>query len=182
MSNEVHNKKSTFTLKNIGKFIKQSFSVTLKYFGGKLLASAIMGIICFGILKILGVERAVPMAITAGVLNLVPVIGGLVAAIICGIIAVFQGFVFILYAVLTIILVQQLDQWILTPLIVGKTVSLPPLIICVALILGGWAWGPVGVVIAVPVAGVVKLFYSIFVKDEPTGLDKKADVVIKEDK
>lgn len=183
MSNDIQPKNNTFTWDNLVKFIKESFRVTVKYFGGKSLASAVMGIICYGILKLLGVENAGAMGIIAGVLNLVPVIGGLAASIICGIIAVFQGPIYILYAILTIIVVQQIDQWILTPLIVGNTVSLPPLIICLALIIGGSLWGPVGVIIAVPVAGIVKIFYSIFVKKKPTGFgkDKKADVVIEED-
>ncbi len=64
---------------------------------------------------------------------------------------------------------QQIDQWIITPLIVGNTVSLPPLLICLALIAGSMLWGAVGVIVAVPVAAIIKLFYVMFIqKKKPT--------------
>ena len=71
---------------------------------------------------------------------------------------------------------QQIDQWILTPLIVGKSVNLPSILIILALIAGSLLWGPVGIIIAVPIAGMIRAFYMVFLKsnkkiDEPETID-----------
>ena len=72
--------------------------------------------------------------------------------------------------VITILVLQQLDQWVLTPLIVGKSVNLPSIIIILSLIAGSLIWGPVGIILAVPIAGMVRAFYIVFLKS-----DKKQD-------
>lgn len=153
-------------------FVKQSFKLTFKYFWGKTLASLILGCIAFGCFKLIHIENALPLSIVTGFFNLIPVVGGLISCIICGIIAAFQSPIHILYVVLSILVLQQIDQWILTPLIVGNSVSLPPILICLSLILGGWLWGPIGVIIAVPIAGMIKVFYMIFVKKDKTQAEK----------
>lgn len=157
-------------IEKIVEFIKQSIQVTFKYFWSKTLASIVLGLICYGFLYLIDIENAGVMGIIAGFFNLIPAAGGLIAAIICAIIAIFQSPLSALWVVLTIIVLQQVDQWILTPLIVGKSVNLPSILIILALIAGSLLWGPVGIIVAVPIAGMIRAFYVVFFKS-----DKKTD-------
>lgn len=164
--NDKDNVQGTDIVSKIIVFFKQSLQLTFKYFWGKTLASLILGLIAFGWFKLIGIEHEGAMGIIIGISNLIPVIGGLVASIVCGIIAAFQSPISILWAVLSVLVLQQIDQWIITPLVVGNSVSLPPLLICLALIAGSWLWGAVGVIVAVPVAAIIKLFYTMFIRKE----------------
>ena len=157
-------------LEKIIEFIKKSIEVTFKYFWSKTLASIVLGLIAYGFLLFINIEHAGWIGIITGFFNLIPVIGGLAACIICGIIGLFQSPVSALYIVITILVLQQIDQWILTPVIVGRSVNLPSILIIIALIAGSAIWGPVGILIAVPIAGIIRTFYTVFLKS-----DKKAD-------
>lgn len=166
MTNQTPNNESKTFFNKIVEFIKQSIQVTFKYFWSKTLASAVLGLICYGFLYLIDIEHAGIIGIIAGLFNLIPAAGGLIACIICGIIAIFQSPLSALWVVLTILVLQQIDQWILTPLIVGKSVNLPSILIILALIAGSLLWGPVGIIIAVPIAGMIRAFYMVFLKSE----------------
>ena len=167
MTNQQDNKQQKNLLEKTGEFIKESIKVTFKYFWSKTLASVILGVIAYGFLFFIKAEHAGVIGIITGFFNLIPVIGGIAACIICGIIAIFQSPLYALYVVLTILVLQQVDQWILTPVIVGKSVNLPSILIIIALIAGSMIWGPVGVIVAVPIAGAIRAFYSVFIKPAP---------------
>lgn len=170
MSNMPVNNEDKSFFDKIIDFVKQSVQATFKYFWSKTLASVVLGLIGYGFLYLIKIEHAGIIGIIIGVFNLVPAAGGLIASIICGIIAVFQSPLSALYVVITILVLQQLDQWVLTPLIVGKSVNLPSIIIILSLIAGSLIWGPVGIILAVPIAGMVRAFYIVFLKS-----DKKQD-------
>jgi len=146
------------------QYIADSFKIVVKYFFGKSLASLFIGAVFFAVMALLGIKYGVVMGIVTAILNMLPVIGPPVAAIICALIAVFQQPVYALYVVIASVLLQAVDQWVLTPVFVGNTVKLPPVIVLLALLVGGALWGPVGIIIAVPIAGMVRLFYDMFLK------------------
>ena len=171
MANQ-NNNDINFTDK-IVEFIKQSIQTTFKYFWSKTLASIVLGLIAYGFLYFIDIKNAGVIGIITGVLNLIPAAGGLIACIICGIIAIFQSPLSALYVVITILVLQQIDQWILTPVIVGKSVNLPSILIILALIAGSLIWGPVGIIIAVPIAGMIRAFYSVFLKTEKSTDEQK---------
>lgn len=157
------------------EFIRKTIQLTFRYIWSKILASLVLGVIAYAAFDLMGVNAHGWMAAIVGITNLIPVAGGIFAAIVCGIIAAFQAPIYILYVILTIIVLQQLDQWILTPLIVGKSVSLPPILIAVVILAGGLLWGAPGILLAVPISGAVKIFYSMFIekkKDPPQPNDE----------
>ena len=172
MTNQPQNSGKNFIEKVID-FIRQSIQVTFKYFWSKTLASIVLGLIGYGFLSLIHIEHPIIMGAIIGITNLIPVIGGMAASIICGVIAVFQSPLSALYVVLTILVLQQLDQWVLTPLIVGKSVNLPSILIIIALFAGGAVWGPVGILVAVPIAGMIKAFYTVFIKSDKNKNDNE---------
>ncbi len=64
---------------------------------------------------------------------------------------------YILDIILMFIIVQQLDNNIVTPKLVGESVGLHPLMVMIALLIGGTLLGPLGMLLAVPAAGIIKV-------------------------
>lgn len=157
-------KKKSDLLEKTEKFIIESGKSIGKYFVGKLITSAIIGVLAFVVFKILGINLAWLLALILAVTNFVPVIGPWVGLVICAVIAVFFRPIFALYTSLAALLLQILEQFLLLPLIVGKAVDLAPMLIICVLIIGSLLFGFWGVVFAIPIAAVIKIGYNIFIK------------------
>jgi len=60
------------------------------------------------------------------------------------------------------LIVQQIDNNFVTPVLVGESVGLHPIMVMIALLIGGTLIGPLGMLFAVPAAGVLKVIYQEF--------------------
>lgn len=117
-------------------------------------------------LLIMGVPLAITLGLLAGALNFVPNLGPIVAAIP----AVLLGFLVspwtALYVAILYLIYQMVDGYVLTPLVQGKTVSLPPALTLIAQVALGLLWGVAGVLLAVPLAAVLLvLIKMIYIED-----------------
>lgn len=162
MENE-SNQKITL-MEKTERFIVESGKSIGKYVVGKIVTSGIIGILAFIIFKILGINMAWLLALILAVTNFVPMIGPWIGLIVCAVIIVFFEPIFALYTSLTALLLQILEQFVLLPLVVGKAVDLKPMLIICVLIIGSLAFGFWGVVLAIPIAAVLKIGYNIFIK------------------
>ena len=156
-----------------GQFLTESSISVGKYIIGKLLTSVIIGLLAFIVFKLLGINIAWLLALILGITNIVPVFGPWVGLIICAIIVVFFNPIYILYTTLTALILQILEQFILLPVIVGKVVDLKPMLIICVLILGSLIFGFWGVLLAIPIAAIVKIWYNIFI--EKKKVDNEGD-------
>lgn len=131
-----------------------------RWFRGQLLLGAAVGVLVFVGLKIIGVKYALVLALLAGVFEIVPYIGPIVAAVP----AVFLGFGQAPYLALLVILVyfvvQQIENNFLVPKVMGKVVGLNPLVIILAILVGGKLAGVLGALLAVPIATALHVFLS----------------------
>jgi len=160
----VEPEKKQSTGADVKKFVKKSFSVTLKYFAAKFLVSVIITVGCYIVLSILDVRWAFLWAVLAGVGNFIPVFGqwiGMIGAI-GGAWLMSGDWKIALYTLLTIIVLQVLDEFLFTPLLVGKATSIKPLLIIVVMLLASSFLGFWGIMFAVPIAAIIKLAYEIF--------------------
>ncbi len=123
---------------------------------GQLLLGVLVALLVYVGLIIIGVEHALLLAVMAGVLELIPLFGPVIAAIP----AIFVAYASlgassaIIVAVLYI-LIQQFENHVLYPMVVKKMVGMPPIVSIMALVIGGQLAGFLGLIIAVPVAAVV---------------------------
>lgn len=129
-----------------------------KWLQGQLMLMLIIFILDFIGLSLIGIPYALTLAVVAGLLEIVPYIGPMLAAIpgiILGLlISPLVGFLaFIIYFI-----VQQVEGHILTPLIMKKAVGLNPVAVILALLAGAKLGGILGAIIAIPVATAVGLF------------------------
>jgi predicted PurR-regulated permease PerM len=127
---------------------------------GQLTVAAVLGVLyAFGF-SLIGVDLAVGVGLLGGILSLIPYLGGAVAVVTASLLCVLEfGLGWHLAAVLGwYALVQTFEGFLLTPRIVGESVGLHPGVVIVALLIGGDLFGFLGLLVAVPLAAVVKVF------------------------
>ncbi|OGD42129.1 hypothetical protein A2193_03320, partial [Candidatus Azambacteria bacterium RIFOXYA1_FULL_42_37] len=130
---------------------------------GQLLSSALMALLVYLSLLIIGVPHALLLAVLAGVFELIPLVGATLAAVPTIFIAYTWGGMSIALIVAGLyIVIQQLEGHLIYPLVVKKMVGIPPIISIVSLVIGGTLAGFLGVLISVPVAAALMEFISDF--------------------
>ncbi|MDQ2679499.1 MAG: AI-2E family transporter [Candidatus Eremiobacteraeota bacterium] len=131
---------------------------------GQLLVAAIVGALVIALLEILHVPYPILIGIAAGVLEIVPYLGAIVGGAIAVLVAlVTNGFSSGIYVLIGFVIINQLEGHVIYPLIVSETVGLSPLIVILALLTGGELFGLPGLIIAIPVAGLIKVLFVNFI-------------------
>jgi predicted PurR-regulated permease PerM len=121
-------------------------------------------------LAIVGVPFVVPLAFLTFVAAFLPLVGAVVAGALAALVAlVTKGFTAALIVVGIALLVQQLEGHLLAPLLLGRAVSLHPVVIILALAAGSILGGIIGAFLAVPIAAVVTAVGTYLRGDEPIG-------------
>lgn len=124
---------------------------------GQLALTLIIGTASYIGLTLLGVPYALPLAILAGILEIVPVIGPIISAIPAIMIAFLinpltAGLVAIMYFI-----IQQLENHLIVPQVMKKAVGLNPLVVIIAVAIGGKLLGIAGALLAVPITVVAQI-------------------------
>lgn len=139
-------------------FFRDIDNVVSKFIRGQLLDGIIVGILSSLGLWIIGLDFPVLIGMTAGIANIIPYFGPVIGSIPAVIVGLLSGSpIKALFAVLVLLLVQQLDSIIIAPKVVGESVGLHPVFVIVSIIIGGAYFGLLGMLLAVPTAGIIKL-------------------------
>ena len=118
---------------------------------GKLIAMAVVGAATTGGLLLLGVPNAVGLGFIAGLFEFVPFVGPLLSFVPAGLVALSQGSGSFWWVLGLYVLIQQLESNLLVPLIQERTVDLPPVLGMFAIVAMGMLFGPLGIVLGIPV-------------------------------
>ncbi|MGA7616705.1 MAG: AI-2E family transporter [Thermoanaerobaculia bacterium] len=130
------------------------------WLSGQLILAITVAGLMFVTLLALRVPFAVPLAFIAGVGELVPVIGPIIGTTPAMIVALMQSSWQFWSALLVVILIQQLENHILAPRILGSKVSVSPLTVFIAFMMGAALLGIVGAVMAIPVAAIAQVAFE----------------------
>lgn len=139
--------------------ISKSSQVVTKYLSG-LGMMIVMLWIMYGIgFSIAGVKNAIFFAILCGLLEIIPFVGNVTGTSITIIMALSQGggSGIILGILITYGLVQFIQTYILEPLVVGSEVNINPLFTIVVIVVGEMVWGIPGMILAIPILGIIKV-------------------------
>jgi len=138
------------------------YQATSGYVVGNLIISVIAGTGTYIVLMILSVPFAVPLSVLMAFLDLIPLVGATIGGVGIGIVAAIADFptALIVWAIYFIVY-QQIENNILQPVIYRRTVALHPLVVLIAVLIGGSQLGVLGALIAIPVAAGLQ----ILVKD-----------------
>jgi len=123
-----------------------------KWFSAQFLLSLIIGVVVTLGLWALGVRYSILLGVLAMIFEIVPVIGPLIVGVIAFLVAVSDSFALGVYTLIFFIVVQQFENHILTPAIIGKTMKVHPVVVIFSLLAGGKIAGFVGIILAVPLA------------------------------
>ena len=156
-----------------GQFLTESTVSVGRYIIGKLITSFVIGSLAFIVFKLLGINLAWLLALIIGLTNIVPVFGGWVGMIVCALIIVLFNPLYAVYTTLTALILQIIEQFVLLPLIIGKAVDLKPMLIVTVLIIASLAFGFWGVLLAIPIAAVIKIWYNIFISKKNDNQESK---------
>jgi predicted PurR-regulated permease PerM len=132
---------------------------TGNYVRGALLQATIAGIAGFIMLKILGVPYAAALAVIVFALDLIPLIGATLGAVIVGLVILIAGDWPIDVIVWTIfsVVYQQVENNVIQPRIQSKAVALEPFLVVVSVLFGATLFGIMGALLAVPVAAAIQI-------------------------
>ncbi len=154
-------KKVSEGLKNFGTDLHAIFS---GYLRGQLTDATIIGFLLGLSLSIIGIPFAWFIGIFSGFSNLIPYIGAIVGLILAVISGLLSGNpILAVYAVIIILIIQQLDTIYISPKFVGQSVELSPFLVILSLSVAGSIFGLMGMVLAVPVTAMAKILIVRFV-------------------
>jgi predicted PurR-regulated permease PerM len=128
------------------------------YVAGNVFISVIAGISSYIVMSILNIPFAVPLAVLVAFFDLIPLVGSTIAGVVVGIVAAIVGFPGKLIAwVIFLVVYQQVENNVIQPVVYRRTVAIHPLIVIVAVLIGGSLLGVLGALLAIPIAATVQI-------------------------
>lgn len=129
-----------------------------RWLQGQLFLGIIVGVLVYIGLSLLNIKFALLLAILAGILEIFPYIGPVLAAIPAIILGFFQAPILGLWVFILYLIVQQIENYVFVPLVIGRIVKLNPVAVILALLIGGKLGGIPGMILAVPITAVLAEF------------------------
>jgi predicted PurR-regulated permease PerM len=127
------------------------------YVTGNLAISFVAGITSTVVLLVLGVPFAVALGLLVAILDLIPLAGATIAAIIVSTVGFIHSITAGVVLIVFFLVYQQFENHVLQPLVYGRTVQLSPLIVLIAVLMGAKLAGVIGALGAIPIAGAIQV-------------------------
>ena len=149
------------TEKDISEYVDEFNQILTRYFRGQFLVALILGILYTIVLMITGVSPAIVVGLTSGLLSIVPYLGFVVGFASSLLLAYLQfSDIWHPFGIIAgFMIVQFLESYFITPKLVGSTLGLHPTVVIFALITGGYLMGLAGMILSLPVAAIIKIWF-----------------------
>jgi predicted PurR-regulated permease PerM len=140
------------------RIVDEIITTTSRYMIGNIVISIICGTV-YGITAvILGLPYPLALAVIAGILDMVPNVGSLLAGIIIGVVALSVSTTALIVFVVVILVYQQVENYILQPTIIGKAADISGFLVILSVLVWGALFGVVGAIVGVPItAGILTI-------------------------
>jgi len=122
------------------------------WFWGEAVLMVLVGLLTFLGLNLIGMKYALPLAVLAGLLEVVPNLGPVISAVPAALVGFSQSYMMGIAALALAFIVQQLENNLIVPFVMKKAVGLNPIITLIALVVGGKLAGVLGVLLAIPIS------------------------------
>ena len=130
------------------------------FVAGALTIATVAGITSAIVLSVLGVSYAIALALVVAFLDLIPLAGATIAAVIVSTVAFLDsGLTIGLVVLVWFVVYQQVENHLLYPVVYSRTVALSPLLILIAVLIGGSLAGILGALAAIPIAGTIQVLF-----------------------
>ena len=129
------------------------------YIRGLILATTIVGTLSVSGLMFIGLPYALPVGLIAGVANMIPFLGPLIGILSSSIVALATGggIGMVWHVLIIFVIIQLIDNVLIQPIVLAKSVDLHPLVVLFVVLVGGQLMGLMGMLIAVPMTGIIKV-------------------------
>ena len=128
---------------------------------GQLLLAVLIGVLVYLGLMVLGIPSALPLAVMAGLFELIPVFGPILSAVPAVALAfVTGGFTLAMLATGLYLIIQQFENNLIYPLVVTKVVGVPPVLSILALLVGAKLAGILGILLSIPIAAALQEIFE----------------------
>jgi predicted PurR-regulated permease PerM len=135
------------------------------WFGARILACLFVSVSSFAVFYLFQIKYALVLAFLAGTLNFIPFLGPLITAILLVLLVGVSGsWLKALIVLVAFVLVQQIENNIISPVLTKKFVGLPPALVLLSLVAGAKIFGLLGAIFAVPVFGILYEFIREFLE------------------
>lgn len=140
---------------NVGQDMDYVFS---GYIRGQLIDAVIMAVLTSLALTLIRLDFAIIIGIIAGIFNIIPYFGPVVGFVLAGVIGSVgpdpqKG----IYAMVAVLILQQIDGWFIVPKVIGNSVKLHPVVVLLAIVIGGELFGLLGILLGVPIAAFIRV-------------------------
>ena len=147
---------------NLGRLVNE---VAGDYLRGQLFVAATVGVLIGGAYYLVGVDFPIVLGILAAVGDLIPTFGPIIAAVPAVVVAVFEEPILALWVALITVGVHQLENVFIGPRVVGASVRIRPAAIIILLLVAGYLWGLLGLLLVVPIVAVLRdVFRYVFLR------------------
>lgn len=154
-------------LEKLRRFFIDADRVFAGYLRGQIIDGTIMAVLVSVSLSILQVRYAVVIGVLTGFGNLIPYVGPFIAygltALVC---LVYGDFTKLLPAIIALFVIQTVDGNVINPRLLSQNIDVHPLVVIIALIIGGSLGGFLGIFLAAPVASLIKLELDKFMEQK----------------
>ncbi len=149
---------------SINKTIREIDDIFANYIRGTLLDALIVGVLCSIGLSIVGMDFAILIGFIVGLANIIPYVGPFcsnIPVIIVGLLSPHP--IVTVWAMLVLFIVHKVNSLVISPKVVGSTTGHNPVFVIIAVFVGGSLWGILGILLSVPILGIIKLFMKKFI-------------------
>ncbi|CAN5175231.1 AI-2E family transporter [soil metagenome] len=164
-------------ISGITNVLRRSEERMASWFWGEMTLMTVVGLMTFIGLNILGIRYALPLAVLAGLMEIVPNIGPTISAVPAVIIGLGSSYFTGFSALALYLIIQQFENSIIVPYIMRRAVGLNPILTLIALLVGGRIGGVLGVLLAIPLVLFIEtILAEVFHFQLTFGKEKKDDV------
>lgn len=143
---------------------KKAKKQVTSWFFVRILACIFVGISSYIAFYLFNVEYSFLFAFMAGLFNFVPYVGPVIAGLIFFAVILLDSAWKALFALIAFTIIQTLESSVLTPVLSKKYMGLSPVLVLIALVIGGTLWGVLGALLAIPLLGILFEFLKEFIE------------------
>lgn len=131
------------------------FGTFCRFVSGQITEAVILGVLCFLGMTVFRFEYALLISVIIGITALMPVVGAIIGTVPSAFLLLLINPVKAVWFVVFIIVLQQLENNLIYPRVVGKSLGIPPLLVLLAILLGAGLGGAAGILLGVPIMSVL---------------------------
>jgi predicted PurR-regulated permease PerM len=143
------------------EMIEKISKVAQQYLTGRIVAACIMGVLFLIGFLLIGLQNAILLSLIVALMTIIPYVGALIGGLAPFFISVIDGSVNqSIWVIIIILAVNLIDHYFIEPYIVGSSVNISPFFTIFVLILGGIIWGIAGIILFLPLSGILKIIFE----------------------